>query len=63
MKNEKEVMEHINYLVRTVDRSDEKQLRELVIRLSELNWVTDKFCSDQKDLDIFIGVMMDVKEK
>jgi len=63
MKNEKEVMEHINYLVRTVDRSDEKQLRELVIRLSELNWVTDKFCSDQKDLDIFKGVMMDVKEK
>jgi len=39
LKTEKEILEHINYLHRSYDHTDLKQLREFGIRLAELHWV------------------------
>jgi len=52
MKTEKEILEHIEYLYKTTDRLDEKQLREFNIKLVELGWVLERLHSDQKKKDI-----------
>jgi len=43
MKTEKEIKKHIQYLKHATDNRDEKQSRELTVRLSELIWVLDQY--------------------
>lgn len=63
MKTKKEILEHAQYLSNAVDNTDNKQLQELTVRLSELNWVLGTYASkDKKNTLTLTGVIENQQE-
>lgn len=47
MKTEKEIKEHIMYLMKTANHGDQNQLRDVLIKVGELNWVLGNYNKDR----------------